>query len=535
MSQFTLVYVPADIRNIRVFTPKRTLAVMAQILQDNNIDADIHDFGIPEAIQYLSHYTIKNKINNITEHKVGSWFTKLLGKEKNKKGVKDNYLQWVYRNLEISSQTICLLFWIENREELIIARTLANEIRESKSDSKLCIVGVGPYFNYTGPYVMTHLPEFNGILINHYEMSLLPLWEHIVLGKSVDSIPNYVYMEGGEIHVGPVNLLLTLDELPIPSYETYHSLLEGSKFNIFTLEQVRNGKTGYSEPYRLKQYINSSVNRLLEEIANLRERYNTWTFHIDNEMPSSEDVQAFSLALLKSSLFITYSRVFHCLNIQGDWVHSLHLSGCRAISVHVPTGSQRLLSKYYGCMRTISSLETAISAFVGSNFYTSIQCTYPCPEEDRHTFAETLRFIERVKPDTVRVSSTSLWPDSTWWENLSSFNFDLNPSDYFSWLAGEQSSKNYLHWKPFDTSIMENKIVELNITPQSSELMGIILQVLQISKEQKFFKQSLEKILLEGDADSLQDIISQFNAQLKKQIREEEWNLRKYDYKSVAN
>jgi CobQ-like glutamine amidotransferase family enzyme len=82
---------------------------------------------------------------------------------------------------------------------------------------------------------------------------------------------------------------------------------------------------------------------------------------------------------------------------------------------------------------------------------------------------------------------------------------------------------------------MENKIVELNITPQSSELMGIILQVLQISKEQKFFKQSLEKILLEGDADSLQDIISQFNAQLKKQIREEEWNLRKYDYKSVAN
>jgi len=298
---------------------------------------------------------------------------------------------------------------------------------------------------------------------------------------------------------------------------------------------VRNGKMGYSEPYRLKQYINSSVSRLLEEIVSLRERYNTWTFHIENEMASSEDVQAFSLALLKSSHFITYSRAFHCLNIQGDWVHSLHLSGCRALSVYLPTGSQRLLSKYYGCMRTISSLEAAISSFVGANFYTSIQCTYPCPEEDRHTFAETLRFIERVKPDAARVSPALLWPDSTWWENLSSFNFDINPTDYFSWLAGEQSDKDYLHWKPFDTSILENKIMELNITPYGSELIGIILQVLQISKGQKFFKQSLMKTILDGDTDSLQDIISQFNAQLKKRIREEEWNLRKYNYKSVAN
>lgn len=535
MSQFTFVYVPADTRNIKIFTPKRTLSVMAQILQDNNIATAIYDFGVPEAIQFFSNYTIKNETDNTTEYKNGSWFKRLFGMKKNKKRIKNNYLQWVYRNLKISSQTICILFWIENREELIIARILADEIRRNKQDQKLYILGVGPYFNYTGPYVITHLHEFDGILINHYEMALLPLWEHIALGKSRDFIPNYVYFEGGEIHIGPVNQLLTIDELPIPTYETYNALLEGSKFNIFTLEQVRHGRMGYSEPYRLKQYVNSSVNRLLEEIANLRERYNTWAFHIDNDMPNSEDVQAFSLALLKSSHFINYSRAFHCLNIQGDWVHSLHLSGCRALSVYVPTGSQRLLSKYYGCMRTISSLETAISSFVGVNFYTSIQCTYPCPEEDRHTFAETLRFIERVKPDAVKVSPASLWPDSTWWENLSSFNFNIDPSDYFSWLAGEQSNKDYLHWKPFDTSILENKIVELNITQQSSEMMGIILQVLQISKEQKFFKQSIEKILLDGDVDSLQDIISQFNALLKKRIREEEWNLRKYDYKSVAN
>ncbi|MGC9054464.1 MAG: hypothetical protein ACP5KS_11325, partial [Candidatus Hydrogenedens sp.] len=82
---------------------------------------------------------------------------------------------------------------------------------------------------------------------------------------------------------------------------------------------------------------------------------------------------------------------------------------------------------------------------------------------------------------------------------------------------------------------MIDEIVKLSVTPQTDSLMGIITHVLQISKEQKFFRNFFEKVLLEGDADSLQGMISQFNNQLKKRIHEEEWNVRKYNFKAVAN
>lgn len=537
MSQFIFVYAPANLKNIKSFTPKRSIAVMSQILQDNNVSTTIYDFGIPEAIQFYSNNTTENKLNKntISGKKINNWFSKILGGGGQKKDIKNSYLLWVYQNIKISSGTLCILFWVENREDLIIARALANEIRKNETGNRIHIIGAGPYFNHTGPYVITCIPEFNGILINYYELSVVPLWERLVSGADLSSVPNYIYVGGGEIRIGPVNRLLTLDDLPIPSYDNYGALEIGGKLNIFTLEQVRDGRLSYADPYTLKHYTNVSTENLLEEIGKLREKFSTWTFHIEGEMANSSDVQSLSLSLLKSPYFITYSRNFHCSNIQGDWVHSLHLSGCRAISVNVPTGSQRLLSKYYGIMRTISSLETAISAFVSSNFFTTVQCSYPCPEEDRHTFAETLRFIKRARPDSVQVSPVFLWPDSMWWENLESFNFSVNSSEYFEWLAGEQHVRNYTRWKPFDISTMTDEITKLGITLQNDALMGIITHVLQIPKEQKFFCNFFEKALLEGDADSLQGMFSQFNNQLKKRIREEEWNVRKYDFKAVAN
>ncbi len=537
MSQFVIVYAPANLKNLKVFTPKRSIAIMAQILQDNNIHSTIYDFGIPEAIQYYPDDTTNSPTtqNDTKDSKLGNWLHKILGNKKHNKAGKNSYVRWITQNIKITSETNCVLFWIENREDLIIARTIATEIRKEDTSQKLYIIGAGPYFNYTGPYVINHIPEFNGILIHHCELSILPLYEHIQSGKDIHSIPNFVYTEGGEIRVGPVRRLLTLDDLPIPSYDNYDTLQKGGKLKIFTLEQVRDGKTGYSEPNILKYYINASVENLLEEIAKLKQKYDTWTFHIEGEMTNSSDVQSLSLAILKSPHFITYSRNFHCLNIQGDWVHSLHLSGCRSVSIYVPTGSQRLLSKFYGIMRTISSLETAISSFISSNIFTSIHCSYPCPEEDRHTFAETIRLIQRVKPDTVEVSPVSLYPDSMWWENMASFNFDVEPDEYIAWLAGEQSAQKYWKWKPFEISTMTDEISKLDITPQSDALVGIITHVLQIPKEQRFFRNFLEKVILEGDADSLQGMVTQFNNQLRKRIREEEWNVRKYDFKAVAN
>ncbi|HOK08452.1 MAG TPA: hypothetical protein PLJ10_02185 [Candidatus Hydrogenedens sp.] len=539
MSQFIFVYAPSNLKDIKVFLPKRPLAVMAQILKENYVETAIFDFGVPNSIEFLQENTTTSSVSKNSIGKTKKWnslVSKIFGKHKDDIAVREQrYIQWVHRNIKITPKTACILFWIENRGDLVIARHVAKQIREDEPERELFIIACGPYFKHTGPYIVTYLPEFNGILLNHCELSILPLWKYLVSGKPIHSIPNYAYSEWGEIHMGPVSRLLSLDELPIPTYDTYESLLRGEKFNIFTLEQTRDGRMGYAEPYILKQPINASIESLIHESHALRGRYYTSTFHIAGEMTSLTDVQSFALALLKSAHFINYSRSFHCLNVQGESVHSLHLSGCRAISVEIPTGSQRLLSKYYGLMRTISSFETAMTAFASSGLYTTIQCSYPCAEEDRHTFAETVRLIQRIKPDSVRVLPVYLWPDSLWWENMQSFNLNIDTSDYFTWLAGQHSANNYPYWKSFEPYLLEDEATKLGISIYGGEVMGLIAHVLQIPKEQKLFKQIYEKILSEGDANSMQDWIAQFNTMSRKRIKEEEWNIRKSDFKAVAN
>ncbi|HOL20283.1 MAG TPA: hypothetical protein PK813_08600, partial [Candidatus Hydrogenedens sp.] len=102
-------------------------------------------------------------------------------------------------------------------------------------------------------------------------------------------------------------------------------------------------------------------------------------------------------------------------------------------------------------------------------------------------------------------------------------------------LAGQHSANNYPYWKSFEPYLLEDEATKLGISIYGGEVMGLIAHVLQIPKEQKLFKQIYEKILSEGDANSMQDWIAQFNTMSRKRIKEEEWNIRKSDFKAVAN
>lgn len=88
----------------------------------------------------------------------------------------------------------------------------------------------------------------------------------------------------------------------------------------------------------------------------------------------------------------------------------LHASGCLAVSFGVETGSQRLQHDFYGRRTDVGKIERVLERVRREGLGVAVRLTFPCPADDWHTYAETLRFIERVRPEGVTVSEFAALP-----------------------------------------------------------------------------------------------------------------------------
>ncbi len=533
MGKIILIHIPSKLNYPKTYTPLRPLATISQILHNYNIDNSIYDFG--NLSSYKQYYSTQNKIfykNNA----ISKLFRSILRRKNIYAPGSNNYLQWIINSIEITPYTKCIVFWIESRDDLILARKVVRSIRKSYPTNQITFAATGNYIKFAGPYILPYLPEFDCLISNHWEISILHLYKNIESGKNLNTVPNSVVFSGNNLTLGPTESILSLDELPIPTYDSYPGISENEKIKIFTIESSRDGFLTYAEPLLLRTKLSSTPTRMLNEISFIRKKFNSLSFHISGEATTSSETQLFAIHLIKSPFYIYYTREINCLEIEGDLVHTISLSGGKGIEVKLPTGSQRLLSNFYGIMRTISSLEGAISAFSSSQIYTVITCSYPSPEDDRHTYAETLRFIQRVKPDMVKISPVWLWPDSPWWENKSALGFNIDTDEYLRWLSGEDSNFCHLMWRPFPQSLLEEDIAKLKIPSNGDVILALINEVLQISKNQKGFRLLLQDALSTSEPDVLEDIFIQFNKWMTKKISEENWNAAKTgNYRAVAN
>ncbi|MCX8066094.1 MAG: hypothetical protein N3G21_13155 [Candidatus Hydrogenedentes bacterium] len=533
MAQIILIYAPSQFSCPKVYLPIRQLATVSQILLDSKIDNLIYDFGCLSA--YKQYYSTRNQILK-KKHSVKSLLRALFAKGSDDKPNENEYIKWLVDSIELTPHAKCIVFWIDNRDDLRLARKIALNIKK-KFSKNLIVVGMGNYIKFTGPYILPYIPEFDCIILDHWESTIVPLWDTLSNSKELCRVPNSAVYSGGSISLGPIRRYISLEDIPIPTYEAYKGILDNEKIRIFTIEHSRDGFVTYVEPVSLRTKVSATPTKILEEISYLRKKFNSLCFHFTGEATTLSEFQAFTLSLIKAPFYIYYTRALNCLEIEGDLVHTVSVSGGKGIEVKVPTGSQRLLSNFYGIMRTVSSLEGALSVLSSSQVYTAIECFYPSPEDDRHTFAETLRFIQRVKPDLVKVSPVWLWPDSPWWENRVQLGFNIDTQEYFKWLAGDDiPNVNYPMWRPFSPDLMKEEIKKLKVSCNGDVVLALVGEVLQISKKQKGFKQMLEDAFSSSEPEFLEDIFTQFNYRMGKKVMSENWNARmSTTYRAVAN
>ena len=183
--------------------------------------------------------------------------------------------------------------------------------------------------------------------------------------------------------------------MPCPSYESdIDSILrEKTKALVFTLPDITPEKSPLWH-----------ARLLTDRIAALQSRYGGAGFHINEAHPGTALPEALGREILARRLRILYSRDALPGGTPSRAFATLRLSGCSAIEYCVHTGSQRLLDEHFNHPISVSRTEGQLRGSVYSGIYTVAHFTYPCPEDDYHTFAETVRLIERSRPNAVKVA-----------------------------------------------------------------------------------------------------------------------------------
>src|SRR5690606_37539778 len=92
---------------------------------------------------------------------------------------------------------------------------------------------------------------------------------------------------------------------------------------------------------------------------------------------------------------------------------------------------QRLLEDFYGDRHGVSVTEEVLRACKAAGIFTATRFVYPCPADDHHTAAETLRLAARTRPDAIRIELPEVLPGSRWYAEPSTFGFTLDRSRYF--------------------------------------------------------------------------------------------------------
>jgi hypothetical protein len=321
-------------------------------------------------------------------------------------------------------------FLINSIEDLPYASLIALKLHNSRP--KLRTFAFGPIAELYAESILHDYQAFDCLCIGDIESSLVALAEKVDTPQIWSTIPNICYRCGAESFLTKRQAGAGLSTHPSPAYEpdTYPALRAEQKLKLFELEDSR-GYSGFgyanparhaSAPIRMKP-----VTAVCNEIWRIATLYGARSFSLCGADAPASHMTAVAHELLRRRMDIVYSR---SSNIRGNveaMFGALRVSGCAAMSFTIDTGSQRLLDDYYGRAVTVTEIESILRASKEAGIYTIARFTYPCPADDYHTRAESVRLLDRTRPDAAPVDVPHLLPHSYWHRNHEEFGYRFRP------------------------------------------------------------------------------------------------------------
>ncbi len=413
------------------------------------------------------------------------------------------------------------------REALLVSESLRQRFPEMKQ------VVFGPCVDVFGSMILSLEEAFDGAFTGDAEMSL-PQWAE--WGRHPGEwpgVPNLLYRCDHQVVETTRDASTSLDRFPAPCYdeEIYPAAHAMGKFKLFTLEQscgCTHVSHQESDPSSIRRTLRTRSTALLcGEMAGLGKQFGARAFHIEGKHTAPAQAEQLARDIKSRGLTVQYSRDAHIRHMAPASLPLLAASGCVSAAFQIDTGSQRLLEDFYGHEFGVTEMERVLAACRKAGVFTVAGIAYPCPQDDYHTRAETLRVLSRCHPNAAPLSMPLLLPGSAWMQSAPAFGFKVDHAAYARWALGHESNASWgdraMADLPYrmtgwtrsriasEYADLTRDIEELHILARATAREGLLARMSGYEGEEGLYCAMMRRRLFTMDTRGLMKLAGEFN------------------------
>lgn len=344
----------------------------------------------------------------------------------------DLFYNWVVEN--VNWRNFDIIGFSLNYGQFLPSLAIAKKIKEISPDKKI-IFGGSRTVGELGKRVLSNFNYVDFIASGEGEETL-----YLLTSNSTDlqKIPNLIYRNNEGIIWNKFDLTIDLNSLPFLDFDTFYNDLKMSNIEVqryFSLDgrlpiEVSRGCwwnncTFCNLNIQFPNYKEKKINRIVEEIDFLSDKYRILNFHIiGNTLPKKDYRYLFEelKKLGKDFDFIVEARAGQ---LKGVDYKLMKESGFRNIQVGIESFSENYLKKINKGVRVIDNIATLkfCKEFGIKNDYNLI---IKYPNEDRNDFEESIKNISLIKDylDPPQLNNLLIGYGSYIYNNPDEFNIE---------------------------------------------------------------------------------------------------------------
>jgi anaerobic magnesium-protoporphyrin IX monomethyl ester cyclase len=332
--------------------------------------------------------------------------------------------------------------WTANRRGV----KLVSDLIKEKHPKAHVVVG-GPHATPLGPELLRHYPSVDTVCLGESDITFLEIIDRLGKGESTKKIAGTVYRDGDRVVTAPERKnIADLDDLASPhAYFDTHILMtsRGCPWAC----TFCGAETSWGRGFRA-----NSIEYVLDAMAKVTSRLPVKMIQIKDDTFTTNKKRVLELCkrMREKKMGFFWSCDTRVDLLSDELLKEMRLAGCQRLSLGVESGSQEILDKIEKKITVAEILEsTALAKKYGIKvrYYMMLGNR----GDNRHTFEETLRFLEKAKPHEYVFSCLSVYPGTK----------DFYAAEKAGWLDREiYFTRDFQEFKtPFDASDADTRVM----------------------------------------------------------------------------
>ena len=274
----------------------------------------------------------------------------------------------------------------------------------------------GPHATHAWQEQLERYPEIDAVVLGEGEETLVEIVEARREGRSLASVPGLAWREGGEpVRTAPRGAITELDALPLAAGELGETVgvdLRRQLEFIITSRGCPASCLFCSSPLFWGRGVRfRSPESVVRELRMVQERYGLiyFSFRDDTFTANRSRVMEICRLIEEERLHILWNCQSRVNAVDEEMLVAMKRAGCECIQFGVESGSPEML-KALGKRILPADVERAAAAVRRAGINLSVYLITGIPGEGDADLKETVRLIERIRPQDGQVSPLVYYP-----------------------------------------------------------------------------------------------------------------------------